>query len=928
MKNKQVNKLLRALHIFLWSLFILSTATTFLNLFPIGLNFNNSTLSLAVFGSSSLLVILNFNHLKRLYFHSLSTVHQRKKFFNWSVANIALLALFLVIYALFQYGSPLVYEEHLGRFYPEKTVWLVNNQVVRQEFSASSDKLGTMGVQLAMKEALLAIEDGEVLEIEVEEIEEVKEEALLLADEEFLEDDVWFFPQPLELEFRIKEAGQDEWLAVNQYQFEKVLEDDFFQFGFPTIDDSAEKKYVFELEGKNQVNNTTHGVFLAVETTQDQKINYFHRYVYVRGDIRSSISSIYDNIATKFNQVLKRDEASLLLVAHFLLSLAVMISALKGKGFEKAIKASFLGYFALIALNSFLQIYTRYQLFDNIFSTYSILITAVLGSILLYLNQDRLTRESERQTETEKSTELKRRQEFKNKYPTINKVPLLKNMVRWMYQEGWKYSLGLLAVILLGVVVFSYNIGHDFREDEYQVVGAAAGYYHTSEYYVWDWLGQKQGKRLYTRAWPHTWLIAQSFRIFGISEWSARIVSVVFGLIFLTSVYFTSKYFWKDKKLSLLIAFSYALNPAFITIFRYTRMYAVLLPIFLLLFYCLYRGITESNKIDFKLKWLNQLINKYLDFNWIFLLLALPLLYFNYHIHINSLVILPSLLLFAIYLAFSEKNPKYILLTIFGFLSLIICYRLGVIDRFSAHLSLMGRVNSIYLNYLSNFPVGVGLGISYLVLGFISLFVFLKQKNKELAYFYSLILFSAIFFIWFADRYAGFLYISHIVPISILLIFFLYLALLKIFNLKKVKILLSFFLIFSVLLGFINRVQRLYGTRHGYGNYSEAYQIIIDNYNPEKEVLFGQYARAYYLRELGDDLKGISLLKNRQYKFEDFLEELSKYEAGWVTWETRKGYHIRGEIRSYVDNNFVKHHGRDVDESNVEIYYFEKSMLE
>lgn len=929
MNQKPSNNLFRLLHIFLWSLFILSTAATFLNLFPIGLNFDNTILSFAVFSSSIFLIVLNFSHLRTLYLNSLSTVQERKKFILWSVANVGLLALFLLIYALFQYGSPLVYEEHFGRFYPEKTVWLVNNQVVSQEFRASSDKLGTVGVRLEMKHALLAIKNGEALEVEVEEIEEEDEDeaALLPADEEFLEDDEWYFPQPLELEFRIKEVGQDEWLAVNQYHFEKILEDEFFQFGFPAIDNSAGKKYIFELEGKNQIKDQSYGIYLATEIDHNNDLNYFQRYVFVRGDIRSSINSIYDNIATKFNQVIKRDEASLLLVAHFLLSLAVMIGALKEKSFEKIIKTGFLGYFALIALNSFLQTYTSHRLFYNIFSTYSILITAILGSILLYLNKDRLNQELKQQKEAERREELSRRQEFKTKYPTLNQIPLLKNLVRWLYQEGWRYSLGLVAVVLLGAVVFSYNITHDFREDEYQVVGAAATYYHTSEYYVWNWLRQEPGERLYTRAWPHTWLIAQSYAIFGISEWSSRIVSVAFGLIFLVSLYFVSKYFWKDKKLSLIITASCLLNPAFITIFRYTRMYAVLLPIFLLLFYCLYRGITESNKIDFRFKWLNQLINKYLDFNWLFLLLAIPLLYFNYHIHINSLVILPAVLLFVIYLVIAKKEPKYFLLSIVGLGSLAGCYHLGIFERFSALFSVFGRANSVYLNYLSHFPIGIELGITYLVLGLIVSFSFYKQKNKALAFFYFLILFSAMFFIWFADRYAGFLYISHIVPLSILLIFFFYFLILKIFSSRKIKTLLSLFLIISILAGFLSRFQRLYGTRHGYGHFSEAYQTIVDNYNPEKEVLFGQYARTYYLQEIGDNLTIVSLQNNKRYEFEDFLEELDKYKAGWVTWEARKGYHIRGEIRSYIDKNFVKLQGRDVDETNVEVYYFTKEMV-
>ena len=71
----------------------------------------------------------------------------------------------------------------------------------------------------------------------------------------------------------------------------------------------------------------------------------------------------------------------------------------------------------------------------------------------------------------------------------------------------------------------------------------------------------------------------------------------------------------------------------------------------------------------------------------------------------------------------------------------------------------------------------------------------------------------------------------------------------------------------------------------------------------------------------------ISMLNARKYKYETFLEDVQKYDAGWITWETRKSYHINNSILSYIDKNFTKHHGKNMDNLGVEVYYFDKSMI-
>ena len=78
------------------------------------------------------------------------------------------------------------------------------------------------------------------------------------------------------------------------------------------------------------------------------------------------------------------------------------------------------------------------------------------------------------------------------------------------------YSI-LFLIILLGFCLRIFNLGeNDFREDGYQVISAAASFAQEHTFQPYDWLTQKPCRDInckpYTRAWPHTILVALSFK--------------------------------------------------------------------------------------------------------------------------------------------------------------------------------------------------------------------------------------------------------------------------------------------------------------------------------------------------------------------------------------------------------------------------------
>lgn len=593
---------------------------------------------------------------------------------------------------------------------------------------------------------------------------------------------------------------------------------------------------------------------------------------------------------------------------------------------KKLIPYAFLGLLLIVAMQSIapnsLIGYVKRPL---------MLMSVAIGVITFYMNRDKIG-EIEELAKHEKIEEQRRMEEFASKYPRINRVWGLRWFLRGIYKEG-KYSVFLALVFILAIALYSYNLGGiEFQEDEFQVVDAAAGYFHNQDFYKWSWLNNTPTETLYTRAWPHSWIIAQSYKFFGISEWSSRIVSVFFGLIFILLSYFIIKFFTFSKDIGILGTITFLFYSRYIDIFRYTRMYALLIPIFFMLLYLGYMSISGTNKYSIINNKISAFIQRNLNFNYLYLTIFLIILLILNTIHINGLVILPSIYLYIVYQAFSKKERKYIVATISGFLGMIFIVFLGLFTKIlweiSHFLSFFGKMNYEYLEMFTSYPFPYEVGIVFLSLLFTWMFFMNRSELKNrIIYLCMFIFFSLPFFIFVANRYAAFVYISHITTISIILIIVTYYWLMKVFTNKHIKSVLFILLLLQIGVSFYNGFDRSYRMDDNNGAFSAAYQVIIQNYDPEKEVIIGQYLRPYYIRDIGPKAKIISMGNYQNYSIGRFMDDINKYEGGWITWETRKYYHIQPDIIDYIDQNFKKYHGEGIDNTSVEVYYFNQTMV-
>ncbi|MFA5125800.1 MAG: hypothetical protein WC462_02235 [archaeon] len=85
------------------------------------------------------------------------------------------------------------------------------------------------------------------------------------------------------------------------------------------------------------------------------------------------------------------------------------------------------------------------------------IITIILGAITFYQNKQVIEEIEEEQTIEEKEEE-KRALEFDKKYPKLVGIPLIGKITKWMYKEGWDYTLALVGILIVFLIIQIYKI--------------------------------------------------------------------------------------------------------------------------------------------------------------------------------------------------------------------------------------------------------------------------------------------------------------------------------------------------------------------------------------------------------------------------------------------------------------------------------------
>ena len=143
----------------------------------------------------------------------------------------------------------------------------------------------------------------------------------------------------------------------------------------------------------------------------------------------------------------------------------------------------------------------------------------------------------------------------------------------------------------------------------------------------------------YNRALLYSRLVAVSFRIFGIDEFSVRFPSALFGVLCIPLIFFIGKALF-GRRVGLLAAFFLAFSYFALAWSRISRFYTLFQFLYMLGVYVFYKGFEYSSELP-KLFQKSRYL-KSLKIHWVWLISGLIVLAVAYGVHWNTLMFFPA----------------------------------------------------------------------------------------------------------------------------------------------------------------------------------------------------------------------------------------------------------------------------------------------
>ncbi|MCP4606579.1 MAG: hypothetical protein GY847_39735 [Proteobacteria bacterium] len=595
----------------------------------------------------------------------------------------------------------------------------------------------------------------------------------------------------------------------------------------------------------------------------------------------------------------------------------------------------FLGAIAVLLIRE-LNFSAIATLINVLYKNLNIYVMSTLGVVTLIYHRDQIESVLQFEADLIKDREAKKKT-FYEDHPIIARLYVLRRAIRFFYSEGLVVSLLFIVFMSLGCFSIFYRLGNaDFGNDEFHQAAAAKGLIETGNYREWKWeksdqwnLNPEAKKRNYTRSWPHTLLIAASFYLFDVNEWSARLPSALMGVLFLFLLYIFTKKLWENRWLSLIAIAVIALNYNTLFFFRLTRMYAPLAVLTLVCFYFLVRWLVENNTYNTGIASLDRFIEKHVNFNWGALIVSLTFFALGFVIHINTAILLPFTLFFAVWLFMINGRRREAVLLLVGLLMtmavVVVAMKTDLLRGFEPHVTPFTKKNYAYYRYFVGYPAGVKFSFGFSVICVAIALVHRHGRRRH--FFAALVLVSlttVVFFAEVADRWQNIKYVSHIVPIFITCTVGAFGVMLSIYP-KVVRVILVMLLLAGIGYRFESLSDKLYGESHPYGRMSKACEVIKREYKPETQTIImylpGTYT--YYLQGISPDAR-IRSFRSLLREKRGFAKALTDIEEGWFLMPGYKKSRMRHSLGKYVRKHFKN---RSLKGSKTYLYYFDRSMF-
>jgi len=485
-------------------------------------------------------------------------------------------------------------------------------------------------------------------------------------------------------------------------------------------------------------------------------------------------------------------------------------------------------------------------------------------------------------------------------------------------------KVAALLILLISAFLIFYRLGYyDIWEDENLVINAAVGVYDQGFSYL------KEG---YDRAWVHTMMCAGVFEVFGVSEFTGRLPSAIFGIAFVLICFYVFARWYGMAWLALFIPLVCLMNDRFLILFRYMRMYALLIPLFLGCVYLISRAISRVQQGSE-----GGLEQRMKRPDWVyvvFALLSLPLLA---HVHKLSMIVLPAfglLLLYQVLLHHTKTQVRMVWAMLAGTMVIVFLTFVIQLDALRMFRQVAGRIFSphmpmtAYFEYMFENGLPRNSTFMFLVSGLGLLGSKVTRQLKTLLVlnylFISIAVVAMVYLIGSEGR--DYRYIAHIVPFVVCtLLMAVHYYSKAIWKGSYPWTMITVFLLST--LQFAQGYASVYVRHPRAPRYSTVYATLEEQYKPG-DALLATNIKTYYLDPVA--LAGAQyhkVPKKKGYTLEQLKADARLEGHGWFLWELHKTHQLREEVVQYIYKNFKPVHNSRLDDLGVELFYFDETMI-
>ncbi len=362
-----------------------------------------------------------------------------------------------------------------------------------------------------------------------------------------------------------------------------------------------------------------------------------------------------------------------------------------------------------------------------------------LGVLTFYSNRDKVETELEEEKKKEESEEKRRGAEFGKKFPRLNRIWGVRGVVRWMYAEGWWYSWGLVAIVVLGFVLRIRNLGiSSFWGDEIVIIYSALNLLDGNGFTVLS--GEP-----YIQAILATLFVSFSFLFLEASEFSARLPFVIIGTFTILINYIVVKKIFNSKNVALLTTIGISISLWLINYSREVRFYAFNVFVLYIIIMCLYSFILTKKTKYLLILTFAMVIG---TINHLIILILTPILIFPILFYLKEKI-----------RRFNKIEKLHLIIVFLVSILLIILFR-GTITYFLFDVNDYDFWSHSYLFYYNLFIIKFKI-ITIIFLSVAVSSIFYRKKVQDYLFIYSSIIIATIMSIIIdakTERYALIIY--------------------------------------------------------------------------------------------------------------------------------------------------------------------------